>query len=396
MVAVVSWTALLWDSLEQLITWMLGVVTVWLYLVRPRVHGQNKDAAIPPSKIAQELAAECPRSLDSLREPTVYSTAGNYRWWLSFSSWRCEKGEMAEQLRSLAVPFAACPVSKAPAAAPTAGSAEPRNQAAEDVCQPYLSEEMSAPKIETQQVVLLPTEALHRMVSPAARSIQPPDANSEPVSRPRLFLPEMACADNHRQVGVPEAKKRRNITSSVSFLADTEWVIFDVDEPACKPIFRSVPLGVAAGPQDRSPESPRGRQLRSTESLSLHSASTSSEELPHVAIPWSASSKDRALCPLPIKQNDVLCHGASINLRDCYSQSEDEEDNEAEEKVGEAVTPRAPTAEPSFGAPRICLQGASPSNFRKAAKEAATPRAGSSMSVGFGSAWAGDLTSDSP
>jgi hypothetical protein len=130
------------------------------------------------------------------------------------------------------------------------------------------------------QKPILPREALHRFVSPTARSMAAAASasvskTSKPLlpeaafARPKLLLPDAAFARvpvdfPEQDIHEPTSQTPRNKTTRtrmVSFVESAEWLVFDLDHPTQPPAMQSRPTSL----DDDSPRSPRASHMKTSE-----------------------------------------------------------------------------------------------------------------------------------
>jgi len=115
----------------------------------------------------------------------------------------------------------------------------------ESVVFPVVAERLQQdePTPEASKKPMLPFEALHRVVSPAARA----NAPDWDIDAPRaLFLPPAAFTSESDYTSEEQEYKfsrpRRRTTASVSFCDNAEWVYIDEEDPSCVPVMKYLPL----------------------------------------------------------------------------------------------------------------------------------------------------------
>lgn len=147
--------------------------------------------------------------------------------------------------------------------------ASPKN-ASQDVAPAATLDFLSrqSPLHNQDEAPMLPMEALHRIVSPAARSVAAAQDTSVPTT-PKLLLPEAAFARAAQVTPEVESliatkRSQRKKTTRVSFQDSAEWVLFDVDQPTVQLVVKSCPTSQ----EEESPRSPRA-SLTSSSALSF-------------------------------------------------------------------------------------------------------------------------------
>jgi hypothetical protein len=198
---------------------------------------------------------------------------------------------------------------------------------------------------------MLPFEALHRIVSPAARALAPlSDADAPPEHV--FFLPSAVFGpftDSASEEVRPRRTKRR-VDTNVSFCDATEWVYIDTEDPESTPVLKSQPLREEV---DGECDSPRASGMKSSlffeKALGMAtpkaSHAVSIDFGSYEAVQSESASRTSPSCGVGL---DPVTPKASLALPDGFGSHGTFEDlDESQFLMGDA-TPKSNTSSASF------------------------------------------------
>lgn len=240
---------------RQARNWLLGLLNWKLQYIVGYMDAIDQGAAAGRGICPQRSKSMSAKPPKSLRPPT----SPRFRWWPFVQP---SLGGVAS---SVSV------ISSSGASSTTLKGERSRDEEMEDVA-PAAPKEMQqrqqplflpvdAVKARERRIEMpmLPTEALHRIASPAARASTPSPPTPTENSTPKLSLPTGA-ATAAALAEIPGMSRRREQRkpTKVRFLESAEWLLFDLDQPMGQPVSKSlqIPLrGNASGGE--SPQTPR-------------------------------------------------------------------------------------------------------------------------------------------